>query len=885
MKHFSKLCFLLLFSFATLQVMAQSKTIKGKVTDKKDGSPLIGASIVSDAGGNGTATDINGQFTLAVPNAAKSLTVSNIGFIKLTVLINGKTTVNIALEANSSNLSEVVVVGYGTQRIKDATGSVASIGTKDFNKGIISTPEQLLQGRIAGVQVTPSSGEPGGGSTINIRGSSSIRSGNDPLYVIDGVPIDNGGTSASGATTGSLGSSTARNPLEFINPNDIENISVLKDASAAAIYGSRGANGVIIITTKKGAKGQGIQLSSNTTVANVAKQYDLLDASSFLTAVKATGADPSAINKGANTNWQNQIFQTGVSQNYNLGFGGANQGFTYRASAGYDEENGTVKKSGLKRLTGRVNASQKVWGDRLRFDLTFLASNVKNTYAPIADNSGYQGSLIGATISANPTYPVYNADGSYYFDGSNRNPVAMLNLIDDRDNINRYLANLGATLKLTKNLSYKATFGNDYSMGVRSTYYDPSLAGYTDADNVRGQSISQISGNGRGQVQNIEKTSQITEHTLTYDVKLHNNSALTVLAGYSYQVSKYNNWNDVGWNTLIPNNLVKDISQFKNHLPQYGDSTRSQLQSYYARVNYSFQDKYLITATVRSDGSSKFGSNNRYATFPALAAKWKIMNESFAPKKVFDDLSLRLNYGQTGNQELPPYSSLAIKQYNFDGSTNSITNANANLKWETTTQFGGGIDFAILHNRLTGTIDYFDKSTKDLLFLQDYAQPAANSHRWVNLPGNIVNKGVEIGLNFVAVEKKIFSWNIAYNMTFLSNKVTNFGNSNVNTGAINGQGLSGAYGQVITNNYPLYTYKVPVFAGFDANGFGIYPNGIDVSTLQGSAIPTFTASLTNNFTYKKFNASFFINGATGFQVYNNTANAYFFVVTWLQATT
>ncbi|MDB5032725.1 SusC/RagA family TonB-linked outer membrane protein [Mucilaginibacter sp.] len=877
MKHLSKLCFLGLFLFIAVQASAQNKVITGRVTNKTDGSALVGVTVVASTNaGTGTVTDADGKYRLSVGADVTSLIFSYTGFAKQQINIAGKSQIDVSLEASISELTEVVVIGYGTQRVKDATGSVASLGNKDFNKGVISTPEQLLQGRIAGVQVTPSNGEPGGSSTINIRGSSSIRSGNDPLYVIDGVPIQGGGTSNSGPTTGSLGSSSARNPLEFINPADIENISVLKDASASAIYGSRGANGVILITTKKGARGQGIQFTSNTTVGSVAKKYNLLTASQFLTAVAATGADANAVNQKANTDWQKQIFRTAVSQNTGLAFGGAKDGFTYRSSFSYDDENGTVKNSGLKRLTGRINASQSFLDDKLKFDLTFLASNIKNTYAPIADNSGYQGSLIGATIGANPTYPIYNPDGTYYFDGSNRNPVAMLNLIDDKDNINRYLGNLGASLKITNNLTYRATFGNDYGMSKRTTYYDPKLAGYTDADNVRGLTLSQISGNGRGQIQNVKQTSQITEHTLTYDLKFRDFSTLTVLAGYSYQVSNTYNWNQVGWNTTTANTLVKSIDAFKNHLPIYGDTTRSQLQSYYSRINYSYKDRYLVTATVRRDGSSKFGANNKYATFPALAVKWKIMNESFAPKNIFEDFSLRINYGKTGNQELPPYASLEITQYNLDGSKSRITNANPNLKWETVTQTGAGIDFALIGGQLTGTLDYFNKSTKDLLFLQDYAQPAANTHRWVNLPGNIVNKGFELGLNLAAVRHKIFSWDIAYNMTILSNKVENFGNSTVNTGAINGQGLSGAYGQVIINNYPLYTFKLPQYAGLDANGFAIYPNGIDIGTLQGSALPKFTTSLTNNFTYGRFNASVFINAATGFYVYNNTANAYFY---------
>ncbi|WP_299289708.1 SusC/RagA family TonB-linked outer membrane protein [uncultured Mucilaginibacter sp.] len=878
LKRLLQLGFFALICFVIQPAMAQNKVITGRVTDSKDKSALIGVSIIVKGSTTGTNTDASGSFRITVPASATTLVVSYIGYTSKEVSIPASNNVNVTLTSTTNALNEVVVVGYGTQRVKDATGSVASLGPKDFNKGIISTPDQLIQGRIAGVQVTPSSGEPGGSASINIRGTGSIRAGNDPLYVIDGVPITNDTYSGSGATTGSLGSSSARSPLSFLNPADIENISVLKDASASAIYGSRGANGVVLITTRKGRAGQGIQFSANTTVATTASRYKLLNASQFVQAVNGIGADASAINKGANVDYQKEIFRTALSQSYTLGFGGANkQGFTYRASFGYDDQNGIVKKSALKRLTGRINASQSLFKDVLKFDLNFLASNVKDTYAPITDNAGAQGSLIGAALTLNPTYPVKNPDGTYFFDGSNRNPVAMLNQIDDRDNINRYLGNFGATLKLFKNLSYRGTFGNDYSTSLRKTFYDPNLAGYTESDNVRGQSIAAITGSGRGQLQYVTLSSQITEHTLNYDKRWADNSALTVLGGYSYQVFKNFGRNDVRSNTSTPNVLVKDINNFTTRVPIYGDSTKYELQSFYGRANYSYKDRYLVTATVRTDGSSKFGANHKYATFPALAVKWKIMNESFAPKTLFDELSLRLNYGKTGNQEFPAYQSLAVNQYNFgNNSTTLLYSPNPDLKWETSTQYGAGIDFAILKGRLTGSIDYFNKNGKDLLFFQYFSAPAPSPGQWINLPGNNINKGLELGLNFAAVQGNKFTWDIAYNMTILKNTVKNFAQRVVNTGAINGQGLSGAFSQVIQNGYPLFTFKVAQYNGLDAKGFAIYPNGIDAATLQGSALPKFTAGLTNNFSYGKWSLSFFLNAATGFYVYNNTANAYFY---------
>lgn len=847
--------------------------VNGTVSDVT-GETLPGVSVKVKGTNIGTTTGPDGRYTINVPESNSVLVFTYIGYLTQEVIVSGRSTVNISLVPSSTSLSEVVVIGYGTQKVKDATGSVASLGTKEFNKGVIASPEQLLQGRVAGVQVTPASGEPGSGATINIRGTGSIRAGNGPLYVVDGVPLEGGGTS--GGFDVGAGTSSARNPLSFINPSDIENISILKDASASAIYGSRGANGVVLITTRKGASGQGIQFGATTSFSTVAKRYDLLNAVQFLPAVAATGADATAVNFNGNTDWQDEIFKTGVSQNYNLGFGGSKNSSSYRASFGYDNQNGTIKNSGLQRLTGRLNASQALFSDKIRLDLQFTASNIKNDYAPISDNAGFQGSLIGAVLQANPTVPVRSTDGKTFFDpkGSFRNPAAMLALIDDHDNINRYLGNFSASYTFVKNLTYKGSIGIDESKAVRETFLDPNLNGYNDGQNIRGININQVSGNGRGVIQNLKLSSYITEHTLTYDKQLSNSSSLNVLGGFSYQQFKTNPLNNIGYTTKTPNVLVKDINAFTNRLPLFGDSTKAELQSFFGRANYNLKDKYLFTATVRADGSSKFGANNKYATFPAFAVKWKIMNESFAPKGTFDDLSLRLNYGITGNQEFPAYASLAIKQANFNGSTNTITAASPDLRWETTTQYGAGIDFGILKNKLSGTIDYFNKSTEDLLFLQDYAQPAAIPRRWVNLPGKVINTGVELGLNLDAVRKTNFSWEVLYNMTFVKNEVKDFGNRNVITGNINGQGLSGAYAQLITNGYALASFNVPIFGGYDSNGLGIYPNA-DAGTILGSAIPKFSAGLTNNFSFGKFTASFFLNAVTGFHIYNNTANAYF----------
>ncbi|RWY57129.1 SusC/RagA family TonB-linked outer membrane protein [Mucilaginibacter gilvus] len=888
-KHLLTLCFLALTCFFFEPAFAQNKVITGKVTDKKDGSSLIGVT-VGAGGGIGTQTNVDGTFRLSVPANTTSLVFNYIGYKSTTVSLDGKTFVAVILESTNTALNEVVVIGYGSTRIKDATGSVASLSPKDFNKGVIATPEQLLQGRIAGVQVTPASGEPGAGATINIRGASSIRSGSSPLYVVDGVPLDNGGT-AGGYDSGA-GSASARNPLAFINPADIENISVLKDASASAIYGSRGANGVILITTRKGRKGQGIQFGASTSVSKAAKTYDLLGREDFLKGVASVGADPAAVDYGGNTDWQKEILRTAVSQNYNLAFGGASNTGNYRASAGYDRQEGIVKNTDLRRFNARINASQSFFGDRVKFDLTSLFSNLKDRFAPITNNAGFNGSLIGAALQTNPTIPVYDAQGRYYnlngydakgFPNGNsfRNPVSLLNQIDDTDNINRYLNNLSLTLRLIEGLSYKGNIGVDRSDGLRKTFYDPTIVGFTDQTGIRDFNVPSATGNGRGILQHNELRSTTTEHTLNYDKKFANNSTVTALVGYSYSSYKSFNRNDFGWGTATKKEILKNYEEYLNRLAYpVGDSSSYKLQSYFARVNYSYKDRYILTGTVRRDGSSRFGANHQYATFPAAAAKWRISSESWAPKSIFDDLSLRLNYGQTGNQDYPSYASLRLKQINYYGTSSSPLNAaNPDLKWETQTAYGAGLDFTILKGRLSGTVDYFNKSQRDLLFLQDLAQPAADTRYWVNLPGNVRNTGVEVGLNFSAIKSSVasgFTWDINYNMTFVKNRVENFGNRNVITGNIDGQGLSGAYSQFIGNGYPLYTFNVSQYNGLDADGFGIYPEGIDAATPHGSPLPTFLAGISNSFTYGNWNASFFINGASGFYIYNNTANAFFY---------
>lgn len=891
--------FLMLFG---LTVFAQQRVVTGRVTDK-DGNGIPGVSVIAKGSTTGTQTANDGSYSLSVGSNVTSLIFSSVGFGRQEVSISGRSTANVSLEATTQDLNAVVVVGYGTTRKKDVTGSVASLSSKDFNKGVISTPEQLIQGRTPGVTISPSSGEPGAAATINIRGTSSIRGNNDPLYVVDGVPLDGGGTSGNGGF-GVEGSSTPKNPLMFLNPNDIESISILKDASSAAIYGSRGANGVVIITTKNGRGSKGaFTFNITTSISSTAKRYDLLNGPDFLKGVEKANIDAGTspadaaiavklVDKGANTDWQDQIFRTGFSQNYNLGWGFSKNATALRLSGSYDDIQGIVKNSGLKRLTGRVNFTQKFIEDKLRFDATLTYSNVKNQYAANSNNAGYQGSLIGAVIAFNPTYPVFDKNGLYYDpkDG-NRNPAEMLAYFDDRDNINRLLTNISGSYKITNALTYKATFGYDNSKSLRKSFADPRLlsAGFGGTTNVYGVDYKNgIEGNGRGVYQDLNLKTILVEHTLAYDKSFSSGDNLNAVVGYSYQGTEVEGSGRVGWGLSTPvvnasDVFVKDINNFKNikaaYLPFY---SKSELQSYFGRVNYSINNKYLLTATVRVDGSSKFGKNNKYGTFPAFAAKWKLANEDFAVNsigKVFSDFSIRANWGKLGSQEgLGAYDAIDLQQTWIGNSgsaeTQLVHQGNKDLKWEEATTTGVGLDFATKNNRFSGSIDYYNTKRKNLLFFGPVPGGfSASSYYFSNLPGYVLNTGLEFSFNYQAVKQTNFNWDINYNMTFSHNELRDF-NVIVNTGQVHGQGLSGAYAQTFANGYPLFTWKMPVFEGFDAKGNAIYANGAN-DQLLGSALPTFTAGLTNNFSFGRWNASIFINTSRGFYVYNNTANALF----------
>lgn len=844
--------------------MAQG-SLTGVVTDAATKEPLIGANILVVGTSTGTVTDVDGSYSLSLPAGATQIEVSYTGYTSQTVSIGGQRVLNIELAAGQV-LDEVVVVGYGTVRKGDATGAVVAIGEKDFNKGVIASPEQLLQGRAAGVQITAASGEPGAGVNIRIRGTSSVRSNNNPLFVIDGVPLDGRDDSAGGSDFGA-GTSSARNPLNFLNPDDIESISVLKDASAAAIYGSRGANGVVLITTKRGKQGTGnLTLSAQTSVSSILNKIDVLSAGEYVDQAVKAGANAAVVDFGSATDWQDEIFRTGISQNYSIGYGGGNQKTLYRFSLSYLDQQGIVDKTGLARLNARVNASHKMLNDKVELAVQLTSTRLNNSYALTTDNAGFEGNIIGAALQANPTRPIFNADGTFVQSIDNRNPRAMLDLIDDNGETLRVLGNISATWHITSALSYKLNLGLDNASSVRRTSVSPDLA------------FNNILGRGSAIIDNRYLQSRLVEHTLNFNKQLGKNR-LDAIAGFSYQEFSSRGHSIIArvfvTDDIDPVDNIDGVNAVENNdaYRAFSDRSVEELQSYFGRVNYGIGDRFLLTATVRADGSTKFGPNNKYGVFPSVAGAWRLTEESFIPE-LFYDLKLRAGWGVTGNQEFPGNASKALFRPNNDGSLALVQLPNENIQWEETTQINIGLDFGFAGGRLTGSIDFFNKVTENLIFQIEVPQPApGNPRQFTNLDGDVLNTGVELSLDARIVDKDKFSWQTMFNATYVKNEVRNLPTF-VNTGAINGQGLTNAYAQRIISGAPLFAFYLREFGGFDSEGLGIYPQG-DALVFAGDPLPDFTVGLTNNFTFGNFDVSVFLNGVFGFDVYNNTANAIF----------
>lgn len=841
--------------------------ITGKVTSSDTKEALVGVSIRVDGTDKGAITDIDGNFSLTAPSDG-TLILTFVGYETLKIPVNNQSVINIQLVPSASSLSELVVIGYGSTAKKDMTGAVKSLKNSEFNRGIINSPEQLLQGKMAGVNVTSASGEPGGIQSITVRGPGGVRTGSTPLFVLDGLALDN--SSTGGAT----------NPLNFLNPQDIESIDVLKDASATAIYGARGANGVILITTKKGKSGfSTLNFSTSYGISAITRPIEVFSASEYRTQVPKVGGVLEDL--GANTDWQKEVMRTAHTQNHNLSFGGGADKLTYYASLGLQNQEGILKENQLNRYTGRINVTQKLLDDRLSIDVNLNATYTQNNRPPM-------GSMIGGAISTNPTYPAYDAAGLPFKYQSGTNPLITLGLEKDITTINRVVGSVSPSFTIVKGLVYKLNFGIDNSTSTRDLQSLPNAVPLQE---------------GRLETINLLNRNQLIENYLTYTLSQKQHS-LTALVGHSYQKiflqGRSYSINKFPISTIEPQynpGLGQDLT-LANNKPG-GFALINELQSYFSRVNYQFNDKYLVTATVRADGSSKFGANNKYGIFPSFSLGWRIAQEEFMKNSMFSDLKLRAGWGRTGNQEIPSKITQALftsqvaaaTSYplyptgSYPAGTSYTRLANPDIRWEVSNQMDAGLDFGLFNGAISGTIDVFNKVSNDILLEvipADPVQPATTT--WTNVKDmSITNKGLEFELYYHFKKPSGFRFDIGGNVTFIDNIVQNSPYSVIPSGSASGSGLTSATINGYVNGQPIGTFFLKEYIGLDDKGLSKFrdTDGDGIVTDKdrvalGSALPTKQYNLNGNFGYKGFDLVINFNGVAGNKIYDNTANSNFY---------
>ena len=854
-----------------------AQTVTGVVSDAT--GPLPGVNILVKGSTVGTQTDFDGKYSIEISDSAAVLVFSYLGYTTQEVPVNGQTTINVTLKEDASELDEIVIIGYGQTTKTDATGAVDAVSSEDFTAVNATDPSQLIRGKVSGVQVTQSSGEPGGAISIRVRGNTSLRSGNDPLIVVDGIPLSGGDISAGGSDAG-LGTSTARNPLNFINQNDIESINILKDASSTAIYGSRGANGVILITTKKGKSGKPqIQYGTSVGFSKITNEIEMMSSSQYAAQAVSNGS-PGLDHGGSGYNYVDSLFDTAITNAHDLSMSFANDKSRTRFSLGALTQEGIVKTTGIDKYSISFNNSTDVF-DFLSVDTRVAYTQIKDKAQLITNNVGFEGNLIGAGLYWNPTYNIYDANGDYTVIGDTYlNPVQLLDSYKDTTNTSKLIASIAPTFKITDEISYKFVFGVEYSTSQRAAQLLPSLS----LQALNGTTADGAPAGGYASINNVQQFNKTFENILTYNKTFSDNFKMNALLGFSYyQYNASGNFTDARFFNVNQTNLIDNIEGGRaNFFSSNSFRNQTELQSYFAKVETTIYENLLVNGSLRIDGSTRVGSANTYSTFPAIGAAYKFIQDYDSDISL---VKLRANWGITGNQEFAPNSAIAVSAYN-NGQLNPVTNANDELKWETTTSYGFGVDFGFLKNRLTGSIDYFKKETEDLVFPQPAASsvPGAAVTTFVNLPGVLENNGVEVALNYDAIKSEDTNLSVNVNAAFLDNKITGY-SLFTQTGAINGQGLTGAYAQVITNNQPLYSYYIREWLGFDANGNSIYvgpdgnPTGLGGSAprlIGKDALPDINVGLNINFSHKQWDATVAMYGAYGGYIYNNTANALFF---------
>jgi len=879
-----KLLLMLVMVFSFTMIQAQEKVITGTVTDANDSMGIPGVSVVVKGTTIGTTTDIDGHYTLSV-DASATIIYSFVGYRPQEIAVGNQSQINVILSIETENLSEVVVIGYGQVKKSDATGSVTAVGEDDFNKGAITSPQSLIVGKTAGVVVTTNSGEPGAGATIRIRGGSSLKATNDPLIVLDGFPLDNSGLDG------------LANPLSTINPNDIASMTILKDASATAIYGSRASNGVIIITTKKGVKkGLNISYNGNVSIGEVKKYTDVFNGNDFRTLVKDRvdnyGLTDFALTRlgSENTDWQDKIYRTSVSTDHNVSVFGNVMNTPFRASVGHTIENGVLKESGIDRTTMSINATPTFFDDQLKVNF-----NVKGMYI---DNNFSNTDAIGSAFEFDPTQAVRNGNTTYggytawvdlaeadQLNGApiniaTHNPLARLAYRDNTSTVKRMISNIQFDYKIPyiPNLRANLNLGYDYSK--------------SDGDNNTDARASWSYREPEQNIQNYDRKNQnsLLDFYLNY-TKEFGNHKVDATAGYGWQhfQREGSNYNRTIEETNGTPNIEKTTA-FKNE---------NYLVSFFGRINYSFMDRYLLTATLRDDGSSRFSKDNRWGLFPAAAFAWKINEESFLKNvQQVSNLKMRLGYGITGQQDISdnyyPYIPVYRQSekgayYQFGNQFYSTLRPNpydANIKWEETTTYNAGIDFGFFNDRITGSFDIYKRKTKDLISEIPIAAGTNFSNFLTTNVGSLENNGYEITVNYHVISNSDMSWEIGANLTHNENEITSLSNikSEDNNSGYDLGGISGGVGNNVMFNTvghsanTFYLFKQV----YDQNGMpieGLYNDKTklggnvagnnDNKYLMKNPTPDYLIGITSKFSYKNWDFSFAGRLSLDNYVYNN----------------
>lgn len=854
---------ILLLFFCFSNASAQTGVVKGTVKDTK-GNPLAGVTVLVKGTNKATSTSVDGNFSISA-DKGNVLLFRFIGFQPFDATVEGAGHIDITLTESQNTLNDVVVVGYGTTSKRELTSAITTVKAENFNAGVVATPADLLEGKVAGLNIT-NDGNPNGSATVTLRGPSTLRAGaaSSPFYVIDGVPDAD---------------------INLVAPSDIVSIDVLKDASAAAIYGSRATNGVIIVTTKKGRAGQTyLTYNAYAGIEKIANQFQVASADQLKAFLAKTGQSLTPANNNGSTNWEDEIERSsGFSQNHNLSFGGGTDKTVFGGSINYLEDQGIVKTSGLKRFIGKLNLSQKALNDKLKLDFS-LSNSVTNqdlfvNDIPLYSANGANPNVFRAAVQYLPTRAVYNADGTFYNDPTlvlGYNPLGLLETNTYNQKVNLLLANAKAELQLP--------FGILYNLNL--AYQDRNTTGntYLNSQSELAENLGGVATRSQD-----EDTKKLFENYLSYAHNWNNKHDFKALFGYSFDQTETGN----GFQSSNEN-FISDATSYHNlalgtapagYVPNYGGFSDETLRliSFYSRLNYSYEGKYIFQASIRRDGSNAFGANNQWGYFPAVSAAWRISDESFMKSQsLFNDLKLRVGYGKTGNAlGFDPYTPLILYgttgsfyyNGNWIGAIGPTQNPNPNLKWETTATLNLGLDFSILQNRLSGTIDWYDKKTTDMIYSIPVSTVVYYKNYLTANVGSMDNKGIEIGLNGTPVKARNFTWDSYGNISFNKNMITSLGNdiSKIYVGDPEGPGQSGTTVSVIQAGYPLGEFYTLKYIGM-TNGVSTYlgadgkPTTTPLSTdrtYAGNAQPTYTFGWGNTLTYKHFSFNFFFRGQGG----------------------